>query len=188
MDAIVAQAREAEGRLHADLHRFRSMAQQAEKQLQRTKAQREYVPVRIFSVCSVGFQEDACHDDVSERSFDHPSNTCDHCRTIAAGQATTQQMMTSASERYVFLQSLRDYIAALCDCLQDKTAIIEELEEHLRSTRHVLPRHASSQAHRSLAQFSILFSQHVCFPYIYCTALCPGRSAPAAPTSASTCS
>lgn len=35
----------------------------------------------------------------------------------------------------MFVQGLRDYIASLCDCLQDKTAIIEELEDHLRRIR-----------------------------------------------------
>lgn len=61
---------------------------------------------------------------------------CTHQReTVSSGLQSMKDSLQFTSDRYVFLQQLRDYIAALCDCLQDKTAIVEELEEHLRRTR-----------------------------------------------------
>jgi GC-rich sequence DNA-binding factor len=40
--------------------------------------------------------------------------------------------LADSSERYVYVQKLRDYVAELCDCLRDKGALIEELEEQMQ--------------------------------------------------------
>jgi GC-rich sequence DNA-binding factor len=40
--------------------------------------------------------------------------------------------LADSSERYVYVQKLRDYVAELCDCLKDKGALIEELEEQMQ--------------------------------------------------------
>lgn len=40
-----------------------------------------------------------------------------------------------ASDKYIFVQKLRTYVADLCDCLQHKSVIVEELEDHLIDLR-----------------------------------------------------
>lgn len=43
--------------------------------------------------------------------------------------------LASAGERYVFLQQIRAYIAALCSMLAEKSPIVEELQEELQKIR-----------------------------------------------------
>eukprot|EP00898_Chlorokybus_atmophyticus_P003611 jgi/Chlat1/4250/Chrsp27S04319 len=40
--------------------------------------------------------------------------------------------LSQASDKYVYVQELKAYIADLCDCLKDKAPLVEELEEQLR--------------------------------------------------------
>eukprot|EP01018_Ginkgo_biloba_P004025 Gb_08409 [translate_table: standard] len=43
-----------------------------------------------------------------------------------------EKSLAAAGEKYVFMQKLRDFIAVLCDFLQDKAPFIEELEEQMQ--------------------------------------------------------
>lgn len=43
-----------------------------------------------------------------------------------------KERLSSAGERYAFVQELRDYFRDLCQCLHDKDHIIQELETHAR--------------------------------------------------------
>ena len=43
--------------------------------------------------------------------------------------------MKKASERYVAMQKVRAYVADLCDCLADKSPMVEALEDSLAELR-----------------------------------------------------
>lgn len=49
-----------------------------------------------------------------------------------SGVASLEQSLSNASEKYLYMQELRNYFAILCDFLQDKGPIIEELEEAMQ--------------------------------------------------------
>eukprot|EP00798_Chlamydomonas_sp_ICE-L_P023242 gene23242-30466_t len=57
---------------------------------------------------------------------------------LAASLAKIETIETEAkatSEKYVFIQKTKAYIADLCDCLADKSLIVEELEDSLMDLR-----------------------------------------------------
>ncbi|KAH9298722.1 hypothetical protein KI387_030404, partial [Taxus chinensis] len=43
-----------------------------------------------------------------------------------------EKSLASAGEKYIFMQKLREFVAVLCDFLQDKAPYIEELEEQMQ--------------------------------------------------------
>ncbi|GLJ48054.1 hypothetical protein SUGI_1014650 [Cryptomeria japonica] len=43
-----------------------------------------------------------------------------------------ENSLASAGKKYIFMQKLRDFVAVLCDFLQDKAPYIEELEEQMQ--------------------------------------------------------
>lgn len=47
----------------------------------------------------------------------------------------TQQELKVASAKYMFIQQLKQYISDLCDCLADKSVLVEELEDTMREVR-----------------------------------------------------
>uniref|UniRef100_A0A0C9RXB3 TSA: Wollemia nobilis Ref_Wollemi_Transcript_6527_3458 transcribed RNA sequence n=1 Tax=Wollemia nobilis TaxID=56998 RepID=A0A0C9RXB3_9CONI len=62
-----------------------------------------------------------------------------------------EKSLASAGEKYIFMQKLRDFIAVLCDFLQDKAPYIEELEEQMQKLHEerataILERRASDDA------------------------------------------
>ncbi|GFR43325.1 hypothetical protein Agub_g4394, partial [Astrephomene gubernaculifera] len=61
--------------------------------------------------------------------------------------------LRSAGDKYVYMQRLRSYVADLCDCLQVKSAIVEELEDsrlELMEDRATASRTAAANAERDL--------------------------------------
>ncbi|KAK9815407.1 hypothetical protein WJX72_003173 [[Myrmecia] bisecta] len=69
------------------------------------------------------------------------ANLADSIKTVA----TLEDELKGAGEKYTYLQELRAYVADLCDMLQNKSPIVEELEEHLLS---VSEQRASAYASR----------------------------------------
>ncbi|BBN20396.1 GC-rich sequence DNA-binding factor [Marchantia polymorpha subsp. ruderalis] len=55
-------------------------------------------------------------------------NLTSSVQTVSALEKT----LAAAGEKYIYMQELRDYISVLCDFLQHKAPVIEELEEHMQ--------------------------------------------------------
>ncbi|KAL6193011.1 hypothetical protein ACLB2K_034096 [Fragaria x ananassa] len=46
-----------------------------------------------------------------------------------------EKSLSAADEKYKFMQELRDFVSTICDFLQDKVPLIEELEEEMQKQR-----------------------------------------------------
>ncbi|CAK9276824.1 unnamed protein product [Sphagnum jensenii] len=65
--------------------------------------------------------------------------------------ASLERSLAGANEKYLYMQELRDYVSVLCEFLQDKGPIIEELEEamqrlHEERANALLERRAADNA------------------------------------------
>ncbi|CAK9274024.1 unnamed protein product [Sphagnum jensenii] len=68
-----------------------------------------------------------------------------------AAMASLERSLAGANEKYLYMQELCDYISVLCEFLQDKGPIIEELQEamqrlHEEHANALLERHAADNA------------------------------------------
>lgn len=89
--------------------------------------------------------------------------------------------MSESSERYVYVQKLRDYVAELCDCLRDKGALIEELEEQMQRLQE---ERASALAERRAADISAEVAESEAATSAAMAALGRGAGGPAASVAA----
>ncbi|CAM6084681.1 unnamed protein product [Calypogeia fissa] len=60
------------------------------------------------------------------------ARTQDYLESAVKNVSTLERTLTAAGDKYLYMQKLRDYISILCDFLQDKAPLIEELEEHMQ--------------------------------------------------------
>jgi len=50
--------------------------------------------------------------------------------------SSLEEQLGASKEKYAYCQEVKAYIADLCECLQEKTAIIDELEVHMMEALH----------------------------------------------------
>jgi GC-rich sequence DNA-binding factor len=68
-----------------------------------------------------------------------------------AAVASLERSLAGANEKYLYMQELRDYVSVLCEFLQDKGPLIEELQEamqrlHEECANALLERRAADNA------------------------------------------
>ncbi|KAG2502106.1 hypothetical protein HYH03_000598 [Edaphochlamys debaryana] len=91
----------------------------------------------------------ASHKQVAQNA----KRTADNLTGSLAKVEALEAELKSAGDKYLYVQQLRAYVADLCDCLQVKSAIVEELEDtrlELMEDRAKAARTAAANAERDL--------------------------------------
>ncbi|KAJ7515184.1 hypothetical protein O6H91_22G004000 [Diphasiastrum complanatum] len=120
---------------------------------------------RPLEALSVAQQADSAmaslHESIQRMQEVHRRTNSDLYRTEENLSASTvaitsfEKNLAASGEKYIFMQRLRDYISVLCDFLQSKGPLIEELEEHMQRLHEeranaIIERRAADEADEML--------------------------------------